>query len=186
MFAIREGVKPVDMFRLPDSEDARMMKQESRAIQMILGLKRMPDIYIRPQYADYYNQPGGEHIPRKIRKSIIYLDAVQATKGGVYNLAHELFHEYQFVMTPDEFRILNKAKYELEHELDAIAFAVAYTEERCAREGWERNRLFPRNGINHISFPSEYKANKDRYGVPEVVRSRAENLRKELLEGKLI
>lgn len=97
------------------------LQNSANELYTILGLKKMPYIYIYPRSVYLYDVVRGLHVFKKFFKSYIYVRFDEQWPVMFFILAHEMYHEYQQRMS------LSFVPEEIDtREKEANAFALAY------------------------------------------------------------
>lgn len=140
----------------------RLLKNNYHKIIEKLRLEIKPQVYISPSLISYGEQPEGI-IHHNKRKPIIILKDLD--KDMLFNLAHELFHEYQYEHYKGNFIKRNIGEIE-NHEIEAQSFAIAYcimVGEDCYNSNYKA--YLPQN-LGHIQIKDYKLKDKDERGIP--------------------
>lgn len=143
------------------------LKCDYEELCIILQLKRKPKLYYEPRLTYITSKgvmPTGVHNYGLFQSTIVLADRQHETP---FYLAHEMFHEYQREYCKEVF---NDSL--LEQEAQADAFALAY----CESHGFN---LEYGKFMNNDGYCAALKDTKNEEGIPELIRSKAEEYKKQ-------
>ena len=141
------------------------LEEEYGKICSTLKLKRHPSVYIEGKTDYYYRQPDGVIIYKR-HYSAIFLAYIESDL--LFNLAHELYHEYQHENEKSLFR------NDEQHEIEADGFALAWVELRGKNTVGNNYKSFYPQKVGHIYFSEKTATTRNKDGIPIAVRVKAD------------
>ena len=141
------------------------LEEEHGKICSTLKLKRHPSVYIEGKTDYYYRQPDGVIIYKR-HYSAIFLAYIESDL--LFNLAHELYHEYQHENEKSLFR------NDEQHEIEADGFALAWVELRGKNTVGNNYKSFYPQKVGHIYFSEKTATTRNKDGIPIAVRVKAD------------
>lgn len=149
----KPNVNDLDLYFVEDAHEKLLR---------ILNFRRRVPIFITGRQNDLYGQAKGLHIYR-VLYSVIFIP--NTGNDMIFNLAHEMFHEYQHENYGDRYKQMTLE----EREIEAEGFAVAYCEHRGLNLAAPDKKMFLPQKIDHIYFSDKTKLNVTD-GMPSAVR----------------
>ncbi len=124
------------------------VKETYTEICKILNIKKKLRVYVTGKICRLYECCTGRHKNNKFNPVIFIANTGTEM---IYNIAHEMFHEYQYENYGKNFYKIS----EEEREIEACGFAVAYCEYRWQRKHSKSENEYLPDKIRHISFSDE-------------------------------
>lgn len=141
----------------------------------VLALKHRPIVYIEGKLEFSFGQPCGLHTYRRLHP-VIYLAYTECDL--LFNLAHEMYHQYQHEQYPKKFKCMSQE----EREIEAQGFAVAFCEHKGMQVAAKDRCIFLPSNVGHIDFSAivnyntvtEQATDNRTIVIPKAVRLKAD------------